>query len=370
MTVSINGTSGLVFNDASTQATAATGFGFKNRIINGAMMISQRGTSFTPSNGDYTLDRWQGLAAQSSKYTVAQSSTAPSGFINSLLVTSSSAYSVGASDYFDIVQYVEGLNISDLGWGTASAKTVTLSFQVYSSLTGTFGGSLQNNGQTRSYPFSYTISSANTWTTISVTIAGDTSGTWLTTNGRGIQLNFSLGTGSTFSGTAGSWATANYLGTTGATSVVGTSGATFYITGVQLEKGSTSTSFDYRPYGTELALCQRYYETNYNIGNAVGSSVNQSSFVVGIGSASTTIDGCNSINYKVAKRSDPSIAFWRESSTTASTWDYFGNVNGTATPVTQRVTQFGFGLYTTNASGLTVGYPYSFRGMWAASSEL
>jgi len=260
MSVTINGTSGLVFNDASTQATAATGFGFKNRIINGAMMISQRGTSFTPSNGDYTLDRWQGLAAQSSKYTVAQSSTAPSGFINSLLVTSSSAYSVGASDYFDIVQYVEGLNISDLGWGTASAKTVTLSFQVYSSLTGTFGGSLQNNGQTRSYPFSYTISSANTWTTISVTIAGDTSGTWLTTNGRGIQLNFSLGTGSTFSGTAGSWATANYLGTTGATSVVGTSGATFYITGVQLEKGSTATSFDYLDYSRQLQQCQRYYE--------------------------------------------------------------------------------------------------------------
>jgi len=283
--VSTNGTQAMLV-DASQNVTFAgtltsTGyaslpntFGFKNRIINGAMVIDQRnaGASVTPTNAQYTLDRWQGLLAQASKYTVIQSSTAPTGFINSLLVTSSSAYSVGASDYFDITQYIEGLNMTDLAWGTASAATVTLSFWVRSSLTGTFGGSLQNNGQARSYPFSYTISNANTFEYKTITIAGDTSGTWLTTNGRGIQLNFSLGTGSTFSGTAGAWATANYLGTTGATSVVGTSGATFYITGVQLEKGSTATSFDVRSYGTELGLCKRYYDvllasgTDYNIG--------------------------------------------------------------------------------------------------------
>jgi len=157
------------------------------------------------------------------------------------------------------MQYVEGYNVADLGWGTANASSVTLSFRVYSSLTGTFGGSITNSGQDRSYPFSYTISSANTWTTISVTIAGDTSGTWLKTNGNGLSVFFGLGVGSTYSGTAGAWAGAAYFSATGATSVVGTNGATFYITGVQLEKGSTATSFDYRPYGTELALCQRYY---------------------------------------------------------------------------------------------------------------
>jgi hypothetical protein len=118
---------------------------------------------------------------------------------------------------------------------------------------------LRNDAGNRSYPFSFTVSSANTWTAVSITIAGDTTGTWLTTNGTGINLSFGLGIGSTYSGTANAWAGANYISATGATSVVGTNGATFYITGVQLEKGTQATAFDYRPYGLELALCQRYF---------------------------------------------------------------------------------------------------------------
>jgi hypothetical protein len=263
MTVSVNGTTGITFNDASTQNTAATGFGFKNRLINGQMTIDQRnaGASVTPNNS-YTLDRWQALNSQTSKYTVQRDAgavTPPVGFIDYLGCTSSSSYTLGADDYFVIRQGIEGLNMADLGWGTANASTVTLSFWVRSSLTGTFGGSIANNGETRSYPFSYTISAANTWEQKSVTIAGDTTGTWLTTTGAGAFLAFSIGTGTTYSGTAGAWVGSFELSATGATSVVGTSGATFYITGVQLEKGSTATSFDYRPYGTELALCQRYY---------------------------------------------------------------------------------------------------------------
>jgi hypothetical protein len=272
MTVSINGTTGLTFNDASTQATAATGFGFKNRLINGAMMIDQRnaGAEITPTNTQFSLDRWQAIMAQSSKFTLLQSSLAPTGFVNSLRVTSSSAYTVGSSEFFFIRQRIEGLNVADLGWGTASASTVTLSFWVRSSLTGTFGGSFRNSDATRTYPFSYTISVANTWEQKIVTVAGDTSGTWLTTNGVGIELDFTLGAGSTFQGTANTWSGSNYLAPTGSTSVVGTNGATFYITGVQLEKGSTATSFDYRPYGTELQLCQRYYEKYSSSGETFG----------------------------------------------------------------------------------------------------
>ncbi len=239
--------------------------GFKNRIINGAMMIDQRnaGASVTPTNGQYSLDRWLCGLTQASKYSVQQNAgsvTPPQGFKNYLGVTSLSAYSVVFGDIFNLQQRIEGLNVSDLGWGTATASAVTLSFQVRSSLTGTFGGAVYNYNGTRSYPFTYTISSANTWTTVSVNIAGDTSGTWLTDNGIGLFVSFGLGVGSTYSATAGSWASGYYTSATGATSVVGTSGATFYITGVQLEKGSTATSFDYRPYGTELALCQRYYQ--------------------------------------------------------------------------------------------------------------
>jgi hypothetical protein len=239
---------------------------FKNRIINGAMVIDQRnagGSVTAVTDGVFYLDRWSVGLTQASKLSVQQnagSATPPVGFINYLGITSSSAYSIAAGDIFVLNQKIEGLNVADLGWGTANAKTVTLSAWVYSSLTGTFGGSIKNSAANRSYPFSYTISSANTWTQISVTIAGDTTGTWLTTNGTGIGVNFSLGTGSTYSGTAGTWAATNYNSSTGATSVVGTSGATFYITGVQLEVGSSATGFDYRDYTSELCMCQRYYQ--------------------------------------------------------------------------------------------------------------
>jgi hypothetical protein len=259
-------------------------FGFENRLINGNMVIDQRngGASVTPTtNGTYTLDRWRAGLSQSSKYSVQQNAgsvTPPAGFTKYLGATSLSAYSVTSTDIFTIAQYIEGQNMSDLAWGTASAKTVTLSFRVYSSLTGTFGGCISNSAVTRSYPFTYSVPVANTWTTISVTIAGDTSGTWLTTNGIGMGVYFSLGTGTTYSGTAGAWAGAEYYSATGAVSVVGTSGATFYITGVQFEVGSQATSFDFRSYGTELNLCQRYYQAfvqgggYFHLGSAISTS--------------------------------------------------------------------------------------------------
>ena len=237
----------------------------KNRIINGAMVIDQRnaGASVTLSADTYTLDRWIGYASAASKMSIQQNAgsvTPPTGYTYYLGATSLTAYTpLAATDVFGVSQAIEGYNIADLGWGTANAKTITISFQVYSSLTGTFGGLIRNNAGTRAYGFTYSIPVANTWTTISTTIAGDTSGTWLTTNELGLRLIFDLGTGSTYRVAAGSWTAGNYYGVTGATSVVGTSGATFYITGVQLEVGSSATGFEYRQYQQELALCQRYY---------------------------------------------------------------------------------------------------------------
>ena len=271
-------------------------YGFKNKIINGAMVINQRGFSGTvTTDGAYTLDRFVAFSSSTSKYSVSQNAgsvTPPVGFSNYLGVTSLAATSLAAGDYYQICQRIEGYNMADLNWGTANAKTVTLSFWVYSSLTGTFGGSLENGNQNRAYPFTYTISSANTWTQISITIAGSTDGTWSSTNTEGIGLYFGLGVGTTYSGTAGAWTTTTKYSATGAVSVVGTNGATWYITGTQLEVGSTATSFDYRPFGTELQLCQRYYQR-------------QSGFLA-IAGSSTSAASC--INFGTEMRASPSLS--------------------------------------------------------------
>ena len=339
MSLNINGTDGISlagqFNSAST-------FGHRNRIINGAFVIDQRnaGASVTAaSGGGYCLDRYQYVATQSSKYSVQQNAgsvTPPAGFTNYLGVTSLSAYSVVSSDIFSIGQNIEGFNTADLDWGTANAKTITLSFWVRSSLTGTFGGSFENASVNRAYPFTYTISSANTWEQKTITVAGDTTGTWGTGNGTGVRVWFNLGAGSTYSGTAGAWAGADYRSATGATSVVGTNGATWYITGVQLEKGSTATSFDYRPYGTELALCQRYYET-------VSISSNGAAYT------NMGITG----RYAVVKRATPTL-------TKTGNWNT-GNETGTLVGINETNQ---FQVYNPTTSAVAVG------GVYTSSAEL
>jgi hypothetical protein len=277
---------------ANTSLGAGNASIMKNRIINGAMVIDQRnaGASVTPTDGAYTLDRWATIATAASKFSIQQnagavSTLATGGFSNYLGITSLSAYSVAVGDILGIQQRIEGFNTADLQWGTANAKAITLSAWVYSSLTGTFGGSLINSAQNYSYPFTYTISTANTWTQISVTIAGPTAGTWIgATNGIGIQVNFGIGGGTTYSGTAGAWASQQKYTATGATSVVGTNGATFYITGVQLEVGSSATGYEYENYTSLLTKCLRYY---YRIKN---DGPNFTSFGVGVINNSTTVD--------------------------------------------------------------------------------
>jgi hypothetical protein len=275
MTMIIDGTNGLTFPDTSKQYNSY--YNFKNRIINGAMVIDQRnaGASVTSPASGYTLDRWNCNNDASGKYSIQQNAgavTPPAGFTNYLGITSLSSYSVPAGEVYGIQQKIEGFNFSDLGWGTANAQTVTFSFWVRSSITGTHSGSFYNAAYARGYAFTFTVSSANTWEYKTVTVAGDTSGAWPTTNGAGVIVNFNLGTGTTNSRTAGSWGAA-CTAATGSVSIVGTNGATFYITGVQLEKGTQATSFDYRPYGTELQLCQRYYSVTKGTarGNFTGS---------------------------------------------------------------------------------------------------
>jgi hypothetical protein len=253
--------------------------GMKNRIINGDMRIDQRnaGASVTfDTTNKFVTDRFFGFGNVGTT-TSQQSTTAPTGFNNSLLVTQSTGGSVVSSSYLALNHRIEGFNFADLGWGLASARTITLSFWVRSSITGTFSVAFLNSATNRSYVTEYSINSANTWEQKTITIAGDTSGTWVTNNGVGVSIIWNLGYGSNFTtATLDAWAgSAKYGSTTATTSFATTSGATFYITGVQLEKGSTATSFDYRPYGTELQLAQRYYQfsnvDNQWVGNTTSS---------------------------------------------------------------------------------------------------
>ena len=347
--------------------------GFKNRIINGACVIDQRNAgALIPSAGNqYTVDRWAFYNSQPAKLAVGQNAgagTLPAGFINYLGAVSLSAYSVVSSDYFELVHQIEGFNTSDLSFGTANAKTVVLSFQVYSSLTGTFGGSLTNSAGNRSYPFSYSVSVANTWAPVSISIAGDTTGTWLSNNGIGISVRFGLGVGATWASTAGSWQAGNFVQPTGTVSVVGTSGATFYITGVQLEKGSTATSFDYRPYGTELSLCQRYYEMSYDLGTVAGANSNVGAkYSSGANGGVTTSYICDGFSYKVTKRATPTITFY----------DLVGNINkcnreyfGVSSTTNQTTTGQAIGINQAAIYSSGTANAGSISYQWTALSEL
>jgi hypothetical protein len=339
-----SGGSNAVFSGVSSPPNS---MGFRNRIINGAMMIDQRnaGASVTPANGQYTLDRWFFSVSQTSKLTSQQSTTAPTGFKNSILVTSSSAYTVGASEIFLLRQNIEGNNIADLAWGTASAQSVTLSFWVRSSLTGTFGGAFRNSAANRFYPFSYTISSANTFEYKTVTIAGDTSGTWATDNTSGIELIFSLGAGSTVSGTAGSWGSTAYYSATGATSVVGTNGATFYITGVQLEAGTNASPFERIDYGRQLIQCQRYYQLYSGVyGSAGGSTTVYAVFQLPV----TMRSGPTASVSNALAMTLPGVAAYTQSS---------ANVSAAGSSSTTSVF-LSFG----NFSGMTTGNPITMNG--------
>jgi hypothetical protein len=288
-----------------------------------------------------------------------QDTTAPTGFVNSLKIAISTAdASLAVTQNLTLIQRIEGYNIADLGWGTANAKTVTLSFWVYSSLTGTFGGVLKNSASNRSYPFTYTISSANTWTQASITIAGDTTGTWLTTNGIGIQLCFGLGAGTDRSGTAGAWNANNNTSATGAVSVVGTNGATWYVTGVQLEAGTTASPFEYRQYGTELALCQRY-AIKYNTEATVYS-------FIGTGFATSTTNANISLPLPVQMRTAPTVT-----SSTLMVQDGTTITAVTSTAVvTNQTSSLNAYLQATVASGLTTFRPYQLQTNNSTSGNL
>ena len=358
MSVTIDGSTGITaptYGGAVTAEYSVPVTGFKNRLINGGMVIDQRNAGASVSNiadSQYTLDRWTFQNNIGNKFSVQQNAgsvTPPAGFKNYLGITSSSAYSVAATDFCTLNQVIEGFNTADFAWGTSSAQTVTLSFWVRSSLTGTFGGTIGNANQDRNYPFTYTINSANTWEQKSITISGETTGSWNTTNGVGVRIRFGIGAGTTRSGTAGSWTSSLVLSATGATSIVGTSGATFYITGVQLEKGSTATSFDYRPYGTELALCQRYFQ---KISGSINGGAYQIMSILTYESSSTA---WGSVPLRVTMRSQPTVAY---SGSFTTNYGTAGTLINDGNQVGGDVAVIGWG---STGSGGTTGYSTYLR---------
>jgi hypothetical protein len=344
------------------------------------MVIDQRNAGAATANtiNGYTIDRWvvnQSVTGKLIAQQNAGSVTPPAGFTNYLGVTSQSSYSVLTSDFYAIGQVIEGFNVADLAWGTANAATITLSFWVRSSLTGTFGGAIQNSAQSRSYPFTYTISAANTWEKETITIAGDTSGTWLTNNSAGLRLFIGLGAGATYSGTAGSWSANNFWSATGATSVVGTNGATFYFTGVQLERNTTATPFEWIPYGTELALCQRYFYKTFSQTTAV---TNGTTYAGGISVPSATAYGTSAIRFicpfPQPMRATPTTAYYSISglgTVGSGLWQYYlGSWTAATGTINGEVTDLYVAVDIQKTSAFTTGYSYLVGGLLTASAEL
>ena len=322
----------------------------RNKIINGNMRIDQRnsGSSVTADNS-FAVDRFVFRTVGGGAITAQQSTTAPSGFVNSYSITVSTAdSSIASTDNYQLVHRIEGNNTADLMFGTSSAKTVTLSFWVRSSVTGTFGGNLQNNAADRSYVFQYTINTADTWEYKTITVAGDTSGKWLTTNAAGVCVTWDLGSGTDFEGTANSWNAANKRRASGNVQLIGQANATLFLTGVQLEVGEKATPFEHRSYSDELARCHRYY---YKIGPSDGTDTFGPVFT-----DSATASYLNNV-FPVPMRADPTAL---EQSGTAS--DYVVRTGGSSrtcssVPVTDSTTnKYAYQVKFTVSSGQTTGH--------------
>ena len=323
---------------------------FRNRIINGAMVIDQRnaGATLTLSgSSQFPVDRFVASKDTAGATCTAQrSTTSTTGFSNSFLWTTTTGATSGASDESIIWQNIEGFNVADLAWGTASAATVTLSFWVRSSLTGTFGVAFRSPSGSRNYVSSYTINSANTFEYKTITVAGDTTGTWATDNSTGLRVNWDMGCGTSKSTTAGSWGAGNLPGLTGGVKVSQNTGATWYITGVQLEAGTTASPFEYRQYGTELGLCLRYYE-KLTGGGATG---NYAGFGSGACGSATTIF----IYIQVApKRTSPTVSL----SGTTRILDGLSTYTVTGLPGDSYFSTSGNGYLNVNSTGMTTGRP-------------
>lgn len=280
----------------------------RNKIINGAMVIDQRNAgaavSVPDGTGTYIVDRFF-VFENTAASLAAQQGPGPNAGFKNMTASVVTAGSATAAQLAQMQHRIEGQNVADLLFGTADAKTVTLSFWVQASLTGTYCVSLRNGAFARSYVAEYTVSAADTWEYKTITVPGDTAGTWLTTNGIGITLTWDLGSGTDFNGTNNAWSAANSTRTTNQVNFINTAAGNFRLSGVQLEVGDTATPFEHRSYGQELALCQRYYmrwQPKVNSGST-------SYPAVGFGYATGTGNANYGISTPSAMRATPTVSF-------------------------------------------------------------
>lgn len=251
--------------DAQVEKTA-----FRNRLINGDFSIDDynSGAETTiSSNGMFAVNRWKIASFQINKLKTQRitSGAMPLGVKSYLRVKVTSAVSSpAAGDYFLAGQEIEGINFYDFNFGTVDASPVTLSFKVRCSVAGTYSIVLRNKDLDKSYVSTYTINSANTWEDKSITIPGETVGTWDNGTGTGCSLRFILGAGSTYiTSSTNTWLNGNFFMASGSTQLISNLNATFDITNVQLEKGSVATPYEVVAMQTNLQRCERYYQKCY-----------------------------------------------------------------------------------------------------------
>lgn len=339
---------------------------FKNRIINGDMVIDQRNAGAVVTvnafGSKFGADRMRFYGQTGgAAYTAQQSTDAPDGFRKSTVVTVTTAdATIGATEYYHLQHNIEGHNIADAGFGTSWAKQITLSFWVKSSLTGNFGAAFGNNTGTRTYPFTYTINAADTWERKVVSITADTTGTWEVGNLIGLSLRWSLGMGSNFTGPANAWAGANYVSPIGSVDLVSTNGATWKVTGVQLELGAVATAFESRMFPVEFGLAQRYYEKSYDLATVPGTPA-----LVGdiYGTRASGYWDCTT-PFKVRKRGTPSVVSYNPL-TGASGAIRNGATGASETAAPANIGEWGF---TNVGTGSTSGQVYHWH--FVADSEL
>ena len=370
------------FSGSGENLTRTTQYSHRNIIINGEMSVSQRhGTSeTTPAHTEFGPDRMRFDLSQSSKFKVQQVTDAPAGFSHSMKVTSLSAYSSGANDYFVLQNMIEGTDSARLNWGTSDAQTVTLSFYVKSSLTGVHACGIRNNAYNRANTQTYTINNANTWERKTVTFTGDTSGSWNVDTNAGLKLNFDLGSGSNFqAASTGTWLGTNDFITSNSVKVVGTNAATWYITGIQLELGDIATPFEHRSFAEELNRCKRYFQSSFPSDVAPQNGYYATNGGASAGYAGATCFSANNarspqIYYATEMRAQPTVTLYASSnSDTAGKWGIYSAGSGWTTPTSHQIDYFsnrGFGVRYSSASFGTVGESYLYRGMWTADAEI